>query len=369
MRSLRVCLVSTDFPPHTGGVGNHVSNLALALVKRGHEVSIIASSASGPLLHTELGNSGRLYRIRTSYRGARWGFPATAIVVTLRHRVDIVHPHTASSTDFWASQGIRARGRVFTNHTSEFVTSANDLTAPLRRYLRAMNRADRVIVPSRELGFLSVKSGVPTSKVRYIPNGVDVGRFTVGERPLEDNATVVSVRRLVPKNGLDLLIRSWPLVLREHPSARLILVGDGPQRAELLTLAKGSGVLGSIDLLGDVPNDEVPSILLRAHVSAIPSRIEATSIACLEAMASGLPIVGTRVGGIPELVMHGINGFLVGPDNHIQFASALTQLLSDPALRARFGKCGRELATAKFSWNNIAAQTESVYAEALSGLY
>lgn len=350
-----------------GGVANHVLNLARALSERGHKVTVVTSRTRGSLITAELNGPIRIIRIRTAYRGARFVFP---ILATLANRkMDIVHWHIAARyLDTKASRWIRAKGKVFTNHTSVFVASARDRSGLLESYLIAMALADRVIVPSRELGDLSAGCGIPLSKIRYIPNGVDLSKFDVPADPVlaGNGQSVVTVRRLVAKNGVDVLIRAWPLVLQEHPSARLTIAGDGPERPAIVSLARDLGVSDSIDLLGNVPPDEIPGILSAADVFAIPSRIEATSIACLEAMAAGLPVVGTSVGGIPELVSEGTTGLLVPPDEPKLLARALNRLLSDPGLRTRLGRNARKRAEANFSWDDVAMKTEAVYREALA---
>jgi glycosyltransferase involved in cell wall biosynthesis len=150
---------------------------------------------------------------------------------------------------------------------------------------------------------------------------------------------VISIARLRPEKGHALLLQSFATVQREIPHARLRLVGDGPLAHELQDEAAALGIQDQVDFVG--ATNDVWTQLRQANVFALASQSETLGIALLEAMAAGLPVVATAVGGIPELIKPGRNGELVPPNDHAAMAEALVALLSNPSQREAYGREGR----------------------------
>jgi glycosyltransferase involved in cell wall biosynthesis len=172
----------------------------------------------------------------------------------------------------------------------------------------------------------------------------------------------------VPKNGVLDLARAVPAILRKHPDAVFVFAGsEDPACAEEVRRAlRVAGVLHACRFLGPVPHDRMPHLLRAATVCVLPSHVEATSLAGLEAMACGVPLVGTRVGGIPEILTNGETGLLVPPSSPEDLAGAVTRLLADSDLAHRLAKAARDRVVAAFSWDRIAEQFLEVYRRAVS---
>jgi len=170
---------------------------------------------------------------------------------------------------------------------------------------------------------------------------------------------VLLARRLVEKNGV-VVFAEAATQLKDLP-VRFVLAGDGPERAKVERILAQGGVLDRSILLGNVPNEQMLDVYRAADLSVLPSFMEATSITGLESMACGLPLVGTRVGGIPVLIEDGASGTLVEPGDPAALAAAIRELVLQPALRRRMGERARELAERRFSWRGIALQTLDVY--------
>jgi glycosyltransferase involved in cell wall biosynthesis len=209
---------------------------------------------------------------------------------------------------------------------------------------------------------------VSPREVLIIPNGVDIEPFNKISRKGarhelgigEAEKIIIFVGTLHPRKGVRYLIESLECVRQTEPSARLMLVGDGPERATLELLAKDLGMSECVTFIGPVPNDSIPPYLVVSDVFVLPTLAEGLPIVCLEAMAAALPIVATRVGGIPSMVEDGVNGFLVDPQNAGQIADKVSQVLRDPVLRRRLTE-NNQRKVQQYTWENVVSELEKVY--------
>jgi glycosyltransferase involved in cell wall biosynthesis len=200
--------------------------------------------------------------------------------------------------------------------------------------------------------------GVPRRKIVIVPNGLDVSRFR--PRALAPPLRrVITVANLRPEKGHDVLLEAARLVLARFPDARFELVGDGPERARLVARADALGIAGAVSFLGHT--DEVAGQLARADISALPSRTEAFPNAALEAMASGLPVVASAVGGLVELVDDRRTGLLTPAGDATALAGRLCELMADGALGGRLGRAARAAVEARFSFDRMTDGVERVY--------
>ncbi len=209
----------------------------------------------------------------------------------------------------------------------------------------------------------------------YVPNGVDVRRFSPGDAGADAwsrivpfsprHRIVLATRRLERKNGMHVFLRSIPTVVKACPEARFVLAGDGSQRRALVLEARRRGLERFLLFLGTVPNEKLLGLYRLASVCVLPSLIEATSISGLEAMACGRHLIGTRVGGIPEIVQDGVTGILVEPNHPDDLASGIVRLLQDRDHSEALGARGRARAIRDFSWATIASKTLAVYEDCM----
>jgi len=234
----------------------------------------------------------------------------------------------------------RGTSRLLTNVSGDWTRLSN------RRLVRTIDRMggrrfDRVVAISQYVErFLVSEYGYPASKVTCIPLG---WKGTPRPAVLEERPpSIICVGVLRPEKCHEVLLRAMPLVLRDIPSARLVLVGDGPLRDALEVQVASMGLRGNVDFLGSV--EEVWPHLAAADVFAIASRVEAFCIAVVEAMAAGLPVVAPAVGALPELVQPGVTGELFGPADHEALALHLVRILRSPELRERMGAEARRAA-------------------------
>lgn len=375
---MRIGLITADFHPNVGGVAAHVVELGKALVKNGHEVHVVtlplgeeqtrSSDLHGMLVHRPRIPKGKpLYSWLTRFWLNRF---------LSETPLDVMHVHGLRPLE--ATSGLTIPV-VFTNHTSGFLKRIQKGAFERARLARRLAHVSHVLAPSDELVEATKSVGYP-GPVHFIPNGVDTSRFrpaAAGDESesdfnsmavkfrfdwtrTDDEVVVLLARRLVEKNGVTVFAEAVTR-LENRDRVRIVFAGDGAERARVEQILRDGGMLGRSVFLGNVPNPRMPGIYRAADLSVLPSFMEATSITGLESMATGLPLIGTRVGGIPVLIDDGMSGLLVSPGEPDEIAAAIDRLVADEALRKAMGEAGRQSAVANFSWANIAERTSEVY--------
>ncbi len=234
--------------------------------------------------------------------------------------------------------------------------------APRRQHERWLwPLADHLICNSAALKTeLSRHCGEPPGRVTVIHNGVDPDYFRPPAAPGRHPARVLSVGRFVPDKDHATLLRAFALVLRDHPGAELWLVGDGPGREASRQLAADILPPGKVRFFPG--QEDLRPFYQQAGLFVLSSVQEALPNVVLEAMAAGLPVVATRVGGLPELVAPGRTGWLAPPRDPAALAAAISQVLADPLTRQAFARAGRELAARDFSLSAMGRAHEEVLA-------
>ena len=271
-----------------------------------------------------------------------------------RWQIDVVHTHD-ERPNIYAAPVARLAGVRRVVHTRH--GQRPRLTRRQMLLVRMASRlTDHFVCVSRDTARLSVEQGVPASRVRTIWNGIDPGRFSyTGPRTGEP---IVTVARLSPEKGVEGLLRAAALALRECPSLRFEIAGEGPCLPELKRLALQLGVSDRVQFLGQVR--DVPGLLARASMFVLPSESEGVALTLLEAMAKGLPVAATRVGGNCEVVVDGETGLLVPAGDAGALASAMLRL-RDPGTALAMGQAGRRRVERFFDVRRMVAAYESLY--------
>jgi len=251
---------------------------------------------------------------------------------------------------------------------------ATDRWAPLKKNIRrkverfASLKLDCAIAVSEAVRRELIDDvGIPARKVVLIHNGIDLTPVPLGDltarretlRLSSEEIVLVAVGRLAEIKNYNMLLEAFARAVKELPVLRLVMVGDGPERAKLEATAMHLGLSDRVHFLG--ARDDVREWLALSHVFVLPSLYEGISIALLEAMAAGLPAVATQVGGNPEVVTDQQNGILVESGDVEGFARALVVLARDEALRERMGRAARKRIEMKFDLNRSVRQYEEIY--------
>jgi len=196
-------------------------------------------------------------------------------------------------------------------------------------------------------------------KLRIIHCGVDPDRYAKGARP--DRPTLLFVGRLAGVKGVPVLFEALQTVVQDHPDLQLRLIGDGPERAKLEATAKDMGLAENLEFCGYQSQAAVAEALATTDVFVLPSFAEGVPVVLMEAMASEVPVVTSRVAGVPELVVDGQSGLLLPPGAPDALAAALSRLLADPDLRSQMGKMGRAKVVAEFASATEAAKLKQLF--------
>jgi glycosyltransferase involved in cell wall biosynthesis len=280
--------------------------------------------------------------------------------------VALLHVHIASDASFWRKAlfilPAHALGipYVLHMHGGDFERFFRERCGPraqdLVRYL--YSRAG-VVIALTEGWKHAIERAIPDANVIVIPNPVELPRTAAD---VATNAPRVAYLGVIKdaKGTFDLL-EAWTEVVRAFPEARLVVAGSG-EVEKLHYKACERGVLETIDTPGWVGGTEKAALLLQASVFVLPSHFEALPMALLEAMAAGLPVVATRVGGIPDVVSDGRDGLLIEPRDTAALAGEIETLLADPVRRATLGRAARRRIAEGFSVNVVVPRVEALWA-------
>ena len=260
-------------------------------------------------------------------------------------RPQIVHAHFARRATARARELAAALGVPFTFTAHNYDVSRRP---PDDMAERAAASAGVVTVSRWNADFLAERLGVDRAKIHVIPCGIDVERFTPGGAG-ESPPLVVAVARLHPIKNLQLLLDVCARVASGGTRHCVAIIGDGDERAALERRRAELGLDEVVRFVGHLTQEAVADWWRRADVGALTSDSEGMPVALMEAAASGVPVVATAVGGVPDMVVQGVTGRVVPPGDAGGFAAALEQLLSEPALRRRMGAAARRHAVDRFS--------------------
>jgi glycosyltransferase involved in cell wall biosynthesis len=232
------------------------------------------------------------------------------------------------------------------------------LAASARWVKPSIGRAARLVVPS---GFLQQVFGELGLSCVIIPNIIDLDTFHPAPEPPPDTAfTLVITRNLEPIYGLDTAIRAFAIARKAFPDIQLKIAGSGPQGGELESLVEHLGLSGAVIFLGRLERADIVALYHGAHAMVNPSRVDNMPNSVLEALACGLPVISTNVGGVPYIVQDGQTAVLVDPDNERQMADAIVELCRDSRLRHRLRENGCR-AVAQYAWDEVRPQWLALY--------
>ena len=279
--------------------------------------------------------------------------------------VGLLHVHIASDASFWRKAlfivPARALGvpYILHMHGGDFATFYRERCGRVARaFLRSLYRNAEVVIALSDEWRAALAEAIPGIRLVVVPNPVEMPASPAAVEAEPPKVLYLGVVK--EAKGCYDLLQAWRDVLAKHPGARLILAGSGElERAR--AVAAELGIAHSVDLPGWTAGAAKSALLRSAGVFVLPSHFEALPMAVLEAMAAGLPIVATRVGGIPDAVADGRDGILVEPKDPAQLAAALERLLADASLRRAMGASARKRAAETFSADVIVPRVESLW--------
>lgn len=367
-----------------GGAEIAAFDLAINLAKRGHEVTIFATS----ITHKDSIEKNKymtIYRYGKNFRVSESNISFGLLHKPFKFQFDVIHAHLSVKIDGLAALLHANRKKiplVATHHADTNVYSGfihkSGLVSLYSKYLTnlILSHADVIISPSEYYINESRFLGKYRDKIVAIPYGVNIEEFDISYSkekcraklgfPIDENI-ILFVGNLIAYKGPEVLVKAMPRIVKEVPNTKLIFVGSGEMKEELKRLSKNLGVNKYVKFAGFVEGNLKSMHYRAADVFCLPSTLstESFGIVNLEAMACGIPIVASKIGGIPAVVKDGENGLLVPPKDSRVLADAIIYLLENENRREKMGKDGRKKAE-DYSWSRIAEETERVYKRVIS---
>lgn len=365
---MRCLIFSAFYEPFVSGAERMVVETVRRLAGR-FSIVVVTARLDGNLARREtrlIDGSTRSYEIVRLGVGAKWDkflFPLLAPLWALAHPHDLVHAvmESYAGIALWWYRAFGGRKpTVLTLQSGDLDMPEKNRKIP-RFVWRNIHTSPTVAVGiSSALSARAAALGARRTPV--IPNGVDFGHLSKVPRGEKVPHRVVTVARLSPEKGLPFLIDAVKLARHSVEDAELVIVGGGALEAELKAYAEERSLQDVVRFLGAKPNAEAMAEVAKSGVFVLPSLGEGLGIVLLEAQALGVPVVGTRVGGIPDVIEDGKTGLLVPPSDAEALAKAIVRILSEPGLGDRLAAGAKER-LAKFDWDKIAERYDALYRE------
>jgi 1,4-alpha-glucan branching enzyme len=387
---LRILMLAWEYPPHMiGGLARAVCDLSRHLAALGHHVHVITShSGDSPLFETMDGV--HIHRAQALHSLERLDFIDWVFQMNLAF-VDVIHTLTAQGVDFdlihahdwlvyYAAKECKQTNKLqlaATIHATEYGRNQGLLETELQKRIHSLEgklvlEADQIIVCSHAMvNEVSHLFSLPTHQIVQIPNGVEPFPKSGPDRelvsthlletinPLKNEQFVCYLGRLVYEKGVHILIEAMSLVADRIPQVKLLIAGVGPEQEWLEELAYP--LAEHAQFLGFLADMDKHYLLQHAELFVAPSLYEPFGISLLEAMASGTPVIVSEVGGLTEIVKHGVNGCIVPPDNVRALAFQIMELLQSPEYRIQLAKTAKANVAIDFNLSHIADTTVKCY--------
>ena len=370
---MKIVILIARFPPsYLGGAEISAHNIAKQLSKRGHKVDVVCILDHNlPKESTQYGFC--VHRVKTIeiplLRNMIYVIKSLFVVKMIKP--DIVHSHSISFHNaglpaFLIKKILKIPYVAYGQGSDVYLPSFE------KSFKKAvLKNSDATIALTNNMKIAMQK--IYDKSISVIPNGCDPTKFeNLSKRDLrdklkikEDKKIMIFVGRLHPIKGLHYLIEAMRIIHQKYPKSRLLIVGDGEDRNNLENLVKKLNLNKYVSFIGMVPNETVPEYMVASDVFVLPSLSEGFPTVILEAMASGIPIVATKVRGVPEIIKDGENGFLVEPRNSEEIAEKVLLLLNKDELRKRISEKNIE-EVKRYHWESIAIRLEEVYFRVVS---
>lgn len=375
-------LLAGDFPPQVGGIQSYHSALARALTALGRKVIVLGLSQEGDAAydaacpHAVCRVSGEGGKLATSRRLEAQGREIAGGLAEPLRGIIATKWSPESPAALHLARQLGVPWGVF-GHDREFIlTGLNPLKWAVQRYV--LPRADFCFAISQFAAGNFRRRAVPPERIRMVGSGVEADTFAPDpqraqalrqELGLGSAPVLVTVSRLVAKKGHLTVLEALPKVREQFPTVRYLVVGEGEDRPLIAAAVARLGLQDTVLLTGRAPAADLRGYYTLADLMVMPSYdipgqpTEGFGLAYLEANSCGTPVIGTRCGGIPDAVDHGVTGLLVPPRQPAALAGAIRRLLGDPAGARWMGEQGQQRAREWFRWELVARRVEAAFDE------
>ena len=388
---MKILMLTWEYPPRiVGGIARVVHDLSKRLIKDGHEVTVVTYRDNMDIPEYENDKGVNVYRV-DNYMihpnnfidwilQLNFNLIAKATeIINKEGAFDVIHAHdwlvASAAKTLKNAYGIPI---VATIHATEAGRNSG-IHDDTQRYINDTEwmltyEASEVIVNSNYMkNELQRLFGLPYEKINVIPNGINLNNYVGVERDydfrrkyaMDNEKIILYVGRLVYEKGIQHLIAAMPKILSNYHDAKLIIAGRGGMIEELKAEAASLGLNDKVYFTGYLDSKQVPKMYKCADVAVFPSTYEPFGIVALEAMLAGVPTVVSDVGGLDEIVEHGVDGMKSYAGNPNSIADSVTALLYDHQLAANVSKKARQKVKEQFNWEKIAQDTHFTYEKAI----
>ena len=388
---MKILMLTWEYPPRiVGGIARVVHDLSKRLIKDGHEVTVVTYRDNADVPDYENDKGVNVYRVdnymihpnnfidwimqlnfnmlskATEIINKEGGFDVihahdwlvTYAAKSLKNAYDIPIVATIHATEAGRNSGIHDETQRYINDTEWLLTYEATEVIVNSNYMK--NEIQRLF-------------GLPFDKINVIPNGINLSNFTGIERDydfrrqyaMDNEKIILYVGRLVYEKGVQHLIAAMPKILSNYNDAKLIIAGRGGMMDELRAEASNLGLNDKIYFTGYLNSKQVQKMYKCADVAVFPSTYEPFGIVALEAMLAGVPTVVSDVGGLDEIVTHGVDGMKSYAGNANSIADSVTALLYDHQLATNVSKKAKQKVKDQFNWEKIAQDTHFTYEKAI----
>jgi rhamnosyl/mannosyltransferase len=368
---MHILQIYKDYFPVLGGIENHVRDLSEALAARGHHVTVLVTSLDRRTTIEQPQPRLTVIKAARSMHLASTPLSLAMLKIARSLRPDLVHLHFPYPPGDLAALALPSGTPLVVTYHSDIVRQRALLQAYRPLLELTLRRAARILPTSPNYLVSSPFLRRHAARCAVAPLGIDADRFARADprrvaaiRARYDAPLALFVGRLRYYKGLHVLLDAMPSVRGE-----LLIGGGGPERERLERQAMQLGIAERVHFLGDIPDDELPTLFHAADVFVMPAhlRAEALGLAQIEALASGLPCISTELGtGTSFVNRHGETGLVVSPADAPALAAALNTLLANPELRRRFGAAGRRRVAALFTRAQMVGSVEAIYRDVLT---
>ena len=387
---MKILMLTWEYPPRiVGGIARVVHDLSKRLIKDGHEVTVVTyKDGDTPAYENDKGVE--VYRVENYMihpnnfidwiMQLNFNLIAKATeIIQKEGKFDVIHAH-----DWLVANAAKALKNAFdipivaTIHATEAGRNSG-IHDDTQRYINDTEwlltyEATEVIVNSNYMkGHVQGLFGLPFDKISVIPNGINLNNFTGIDRDydfrrrfaMDNEKIILYVGRLVYEKGVQHLISAMPKILENYHDSKLVIAGKGGMIDELKSQVDSMGLSNKVYFTGYLNQKEVQKMYKCADVAVFPSTYEPFGIVALEAMLAGVPTVVSDIGGLNEIVDHGINGMKSYAGNSNSIADSVISLLYDKQLAANISKKAKQKVKEEFNWNKIAQDTHYIYEQAI----
>lgn len=388
---MKILMLSWEYPPRVvGGIARVVKELSKMLQKVGHDVTVITYREGNAKYFEKEEYGVKVYRFDCSDINAldfttwilhmNFEMISTASKIIQKEKFDIIHSHdwlttfagktlkhsfdiplvsTIHATEYGRNGGIHTKEQKYINDIEWLLTYESQKIIVNSDFMK--REASRIFNTKLE-------------KIDVIPNGIDLDKFNGYKKDLnfrrnyasDDEKIILTIGRMVNEKGIQHLICAMPKILNQYNNAKLVIAGKGPMLDELKKIAYNIGVAHKVYFTGYLSGDNVQKMYKNADVVVFPSTYEPFGIVALEGMLAGVPTIVSDVGGLDEIVKHGLTGLKSYAGNSNSIADSVLAVLKDEILAKRIAENGKKEVMDNYSWKDISINTLNTYNEAIN---